>query len=453
MNRLAILNSTAEALDRHLRAAAPSEEGAFCLLREGKWTRDVRLLATDLLLPPPGAWESQGRDHLRPSAQWISAAISRAIRDRAGLLFVHSHPEVAFPRGFSPADNEAFGALAPVLADLLEGPVGAAVVHPSGWFASVWSRGGSRTVENVVAIGKTLRFLSPMPSLPNSLLDVRQRDALGHVHEVLQHLHVAVVGCGGIGSPLAEQLVRMGVGKLVLVDRDLLDTPSNVRRIFGSRVEHLKSPTPPAKVDLVADHLKGLGLGVEIEVCHGDVRTETVFRRLLDVDVVLCGTDSHGSRAVMNDLPSTYLLPVIDVGVRVGSRDEGSLAGLTAEVRVLTPSTPCLWCRGAISGETIRVENLPADERGKLERDGYVIRGSGDPAPSVVALTVLASGMASCALLTLLSEEGDVAPSGYLFDGLYGDAYQTEPKVPVAECRCQRSVGLGDIAQPPFIDR
>lgn len=451
MNRLALLGSTAEALDRHFRSAAPLEDGAFCLLREGRGAAGTRFLASEVLFPPEGAWEARGKDRLRPSARWISAAISRAVQAKAGLLFVHSHPDPDFPLGLSLTDQDAFAALAPVLAQLVDGPFGAAVVHPQGWAAAVWRQGHAENVDRVVAVGRTLRSLSPFPPPHNSPLDERQHRALGRTHDELRHLSVAVVGCGGIGSPLAEQLVRMGVARLLLVDRDRLDTPSNVRRVFGSKVADLKGPAP-YKIDPQTRHLRSLGLEVEIEACPEDVRTEPAFRKLLDADVVLCGTDTHGSRAVLNDLPSSYLLPVIDIGVRVGSRADGRLAGLAAELRILTPTTACLWCRGAINPATIRVENLPETERRDLQREGYVSGDDGEPAPSVVALTVLASGMASCALLALISEEGDVAPAGYVFDGLFGDAFETEPKAPNDGCRCRRSLGLADAAAPPFLD-
>jgi hypothetical protein len=60
--------------------------------------------------------------------------------------------------------------------------------------------------------------------------------------------------------------------------------------------------------------------------------------------------------------------------------------------------------------------------------------------------------MAACALLALIADEGVVAPAGYLFDGFFGDAYETQPKEPREGCRCRLSLGLGDIAAPPFLD-
>jgi hypothetical protein len=308
-------------------------------------------------------------------------------------------------------------------------------------------------VEHVASVGRDLRSLDApriRASRPDAL-DTRQRDALGKAHDRLRALTVGLVGSGGLGSPLAEQLVRMGARKVVIIEHDRLDTPSNVRRVFGSRREHLNQVPPPAKVDVVGDHLDAIGLDTTVRRVAGDVRFEPVFRKLLDCDVVICATDTHGSRAVINDLATTYLLPVIDVGVRAGSRRNGELNALLAEVRVLTPVTPCLWCRNVLDPFIVRAENLPPKERAQLAAEGYLPGGFGEPEPSVVALTVLGAGLAACALLTLLSEEGDVAPSGYWIDGFLGDSRELDPTAPVAGCRCRDRLGRGDQELPSLL--
>lgn len=451
MIRLALLEETTKTLKEHLLQSGAIEQGAFCLVRQGNGHRGERLLITEALLPPPGAWEYQESDLLRPSAQWISSAISRAINARSGLMFIHSHPDPLHPIGFSPADNIAFRSLAETLAPMLDGPFAGVVMHPAGWAGVLWSNHRMVAINSIVSVGRTLEFLSAIPHPAPSPLDDRQQDALGLVHNRVRNLSLAVVGAGGLGSPIAEQLVRMGATDVILIDHDLLDTASNVRRVFGSKMKDLRKEDPKPKVNIVSRHLEDIGLGVRISPIEGDVRKEGAFRHLLDADVVLNATDTHGSRAIVNELASTYLLPVIDLGVRVGAKSDARLTGLLAEVRVLTPTTPCLWCRGTISGDVIRAENLPDGERERLKREGYLVSGFGEPAPSVIALTVLGSGLATCALLALLSEEGDVVPSGYWVDGFMGDSNITKPIQPKANCRCRQQLGLGDTAPPPFI--
>lgn len=450
MIRLALHEPPTRILEQHLRASAPLEDGAFYLLREGRGRDDRRLLASELILPPPDAWEAQGEGILRPSARWLSTVIGQAIGTKAGLLFVHSHPDAYHPASLSQVDTDAMYALGTTIAPMLDGPFAAAVVHETGWAGVVWNAGKLDPIASIVSVGSGLRILTPTETDPDNLLDARQRDALGVVHSRVRSLTVGVVGCGGLGSPIAEQLYRMGVTEVVLVDDDELDTPSNVRRVFGSTAADLKAAVAPPKVDVVGRHLDAIALGTIVTRIKGDVRQEDVFRTLLNTDIVVIGTDTHSSRATVNDLASTYLLPVIDVGVRAGAKKDGTLSGLTAEVRLLTPERPCLWCRKAISADIIRAENLPGEQREQLQREGYLVGAGGEPVPSVIALTVLAAGMATSTMLALLSSESDVIPSGYVVDGMFGDAFETKPAEPRAECRCQRHLGKGDAAAPPF---
>jgi hypothetical protein len=457
MNRLALIQVDVDELLDVLHDAEPKESGAFFLLHEGHGVDGRRLLAVDPIFPDGDAWEAQQRGQLRPSAQWVSAAISRAVADHAGLLFVHSHPDPGHPPGFSQIDRTAIHSLAETIGPILEGPFAAAVVHPEGWAASVVDDGELVPVERIVSVGRTLRLLSPPRPAPRRRstdlpgIDDRQRDALGTVHDLLQNMDIAVVGVGGLGSPIAEQLVRMDAHSATIIDSDVLDTPSNVRRLVGSTAADLHTATPLPKVDVVGRHNDQLGLGVPIRRVFGDVRHERIFRHLLDTDIVICGTDNHGSRAVVNELASTYLLPVIDVGVQAGAKRNADLAALVAEIAILTPVTPCLWCRQRISADLIRAENLPPEQRDRLLREGYLVGGFGEPAPSVMALTALGAGLATCALLSLLSSEGAVCPSGYWIDGLMGDSAETQPTEPLPTCRCRTQIGHGDNHPPPFL--
>jgi len=186
-------------------------------------------------------------------------------------------------------------------------------------------------------------------------------------------------------------------------------------------------------------------LGSRITRVDGDVRDASTRPALLDADVIICGTDTHGSRAALNDIAAEFFLPLIDVGVRAAGKASGELAALVAEIRIVTPATPCLWCRKAISGDVIRAENLPPDQQRTLAAEGYLPGQTGAPAPSVVALTVLGAGLATCALLALLSAEADVAPSGYWVDGFLGDSLDLGLQEPLPGCRCRQRLGLAGI--------
>jgi molybdopterin-synthase adenylyltransferase len=370
-----------------------------------------------------------------------------AINSRSGLLFVHSHPDPAQPPGLSPRDRRSLQILSDTMAPIIRRPFGVVAVHPAGWSGELIVDRHLVSIDRATALGRTLEFLEVIPEAPTEARDDRQQRMLGRAHPWLRRLQVGIVGAGGIGSPLAETVTRMGVAVAALFDRDVIDDPSGIRRIFGSSMPDIRETTPPRKVDVVGRHLEQLQLGVEVRRFHGDVRSADIARELLDCDVVLCGTDSHGSRAVLNDLAVAYGLPLIDVGVRAGVDDAGSLAQLVSEVRCVTWDTPCLWCRDVLDGRVIREENLPPDERAQLVREGYAVGRTGSPEPSSAALTVLAAGQAACALLGLLSDRGADAPSAYLVDALNPFLRVGPLDGPRADCRCRALAGRADQAR------
>lgn len=438
MIRLAFTERDAAAITAAFGATAPEEMGAFLLLRQAVHRDGVRLVVSAPYFPRPDEWDRIGADQLQPSARLLSAMVSRAVTAGAGLLFIHSHPNPHHPTAFSPTDEAALSALGATIQGLIDGPFAAAVVGPNGWVGSVFLEDAWRPIDRLTAAGRRFQVLEPLQFRSDDL-DARQELALGRLNPVLRSLDLTVIGCGGLGSPLAETLLRMGVRRLTLIDNQQLDTPSNVRRMFGATVRDLEVTPPRDKVQVVAEHCRGIGIDCDVREVLGDVRNEGTLLAALDADVLLCATDSHSSRAVIDAAAFAFNLPVIDCGVRVGARHKTILSGLTSEVRIIGPDLPCLWCLGVLSAEAVRAENLPSNQREALAREGYLVGVEGAE-PSVTALTVMGAGMMSCALLALLSADGANAPTRYYYDGFFGHGSEVPgtPIEPSASCICRK---------------
>ena len=304
------------------------------------------------------------------------------------------------------------------------------------------------SIDAVSVLGQgRFQFLQPRQRDVEADIDDRQRRALGALgNAFLRQLRVGLVGVGGTGSPLAEQFARMGVAEITLVDHDLLDTPSNLRRLVGSRARDLADR--PQKASVVKRHLDDIGLGVEVHAVPADVRSERAARRLIDLDLVIVSTDNQSSRAFMNQLALQYWLPVVDVGLRVGTTQRGVISGMPTEVRVLMPDLGCLWCRGALDAEAIREEGLPLNERERLAAEGY-IQGVPDPQPSLAPLNAFAASFAALTALRLVSSEPIVSPSAILDPWeLYA---QLTPAPIDPGCLCQRWRGRADAVAMPFL--
>jgi len=449
MRRLLWSDTDWRVVRAHFEAAKPHEEAAFLLIRSGRTTHGRRMMVERVLLPSHDSFERQGHDYLRPTSKWISAVISAAVATGTGVAFIHSHPDEHHPAALSALDVETSITWGKTLGAIIPGPFASVVWSPAGMAGVIldeicepvaidsFESYGERSIELL----NVDRFTSQ-----DSDLDDRQARALTVLgNRRLRNMRLAIVGVGGTGSPLAEQLVRSGISEVVLVDPDRLDDPSNVRRVVGSTTQDLGAQ----KVSIVGRHLRSIGFSTDIVEIGQDVRYEHVIRRVLDCDLIISTTDTQSSRALINQVAYQYWIPTIDVGLRVGTTSAGQISGMPVEVRTLLPATGCLWCRKyVLSSQAIYEENLPSAEQRALQDEGYV-QGVRGPQPS---LTPLNSFAASVAFLTALrAYSGLEVPFMSVIIDPWDQFVHAMPTAVDAECVCAQWRGKGDDASVPFL--
>jgi adenylyltransferase/sulfurtransferase len=143
---------------------------------------------------------------------------------------------------------------------------------------------------------------------------------------------VAIVGAGAIGSVAAEQLARSGVGRIAIVDRDVVES-SNLGRQASYTPEDAERRIP--KAIALAGHLAAINPEIVIEPVVADLSANDVESILTPADLVLDGTDNLETRYLLNDFAVARGRAWIYGGC-VGAR------GITA---VVVPGrTPCLRC-------------------------------------------------------------------------------------------------------------
>ena len=181
------------------------------------------------------------------------------------------------------------------------------------------------------------------------------------------------MGVGGTGSPTAEQLIRLGVKDMVLIDMDRFEK-SNIARVYGTFASDIpkwlrKSPLAPFKACLVAKHLKKINPSAIVKTVTESVVTYNAASVLFDRDIIFLCTDNHWSRAIVNEVAYQYFIPTINMGLRIDAPDK-IIVGASGVVDVLRPDLPCLWCSGAVRADRITAESIPAKERRLLIRQG-----------------------------------------------------------------------------------
>ncbi|MFJ7406738.1 MULTISPECIES: thiazole biosynthesis adenylyltransferase ThiF [unclassified Lysinibacillus] len=148
----------------------------------------------------------------------------------------------------------------------------------------------------------------------------------------IQQKHVLIVGAGALGSASAEALVRAGIGKLTLIDRDYVEW-SNLQR--QQLYTELDAQEKMPKVIAAKNRLQQINAEVEINVAIMDACTESLLPLLKDVDVLVDATDNFDVRFLMNDLAQKYRIPWV----------YGSCVGSYGATYTIVPGkTPCLHC-------------------------------------------------------------------------------------------------------------
>src|SRR5690242_20522233 len=100
----------------------------------------------------------------------------------------------------------------------------------------------------------------------------------------------------------------------------------------------------------------------QIAAHSDDVIRQSGAEHLLSCDVFFGCTDSHGSRAVLQQIAYQYLIPYIDVGTTIAVR-EGSITHIVGRAQMLSPGLACFACDGLLDPSQVRRDLMSAFER------------------------------------------------------------------------------------------
>jgi hypothetical protein len=197
---------------------------------------------------------------------------------------------------------------------------------------------------------------------------------------------------GGTGSLVAEQLAYLGVRSFVMLDPDSVEE-SNTNRVIGS-AGRIGVP----KVRVAAEVMRSVRSDIAVEAIEGVVHRALDGRPLLGTDFIFCCTDSHGSRAVVNQLAYQYVIPTIDLGIRLDASAD-RLERVTGRVQMLAPGIACLLCQDLLDSEEVRRDLLSDEERA---RDSYIV-GAHQPQPAVITFNGVVASLATTMFLAAVT--------------------------------------------------
>jgi len=315
-----------------------------------------------------------------------------AAREGLSIIFVHSHPGFVPPQ-FSRKDDQGEVLLSEFLSVRAPDTTHAAVVvSAGGWRARHL---GSNDPIRIVSVGpqRQVLFEPGQTKESASLKFDRQIRALGAAGQKrIESLTVAIVGTGGTGSIAAEQLAHLGVRKFMLIDPDRIDL-TNLNRVVGTSTNEIGR----LKTDVASQMIARIAPNSDVHRIAGDVTRTWIAQQLRGADFIFSCTDSHGSRAVIQQIAYQYLIPCIDIG-SVITASGGHITGIHGRVQALAPGLPCFSCCELLDSEEVRRDMMNAEER---ERDVY-IQGGNEPAPAVISINGTVTSIAVTMFLAMI---------------------------------------------------
>lgn len=434
----------------HLFPGDEDEHGAILragIVRNGS---SMRLLIQDVRPAEFGTDYVPGQYGYRAlTPTFIHREILQCRNENLAYLAVHNHGSdrrVAFSR----IDLESHERGYPALLDIGRGvPVGALVYGRRSVAADVWLPDGSRRslgTYRVIGNDITRLYSQPRRKRGSNAEHDRQVRMFGVAGQhILQSSKVAVVGLGGVGSLVTEYLARLGVGNLVLIDSDEIES-SNLSRVVGANRVDVEAGQ--LKTQIAVRHAREMATHARLEPVVGDVSRNSVAQVLRDCDFIFLAADSMRARLVVNALAHQYLIPAVQMGAKIRRGDGDTLEDAMCAVRHIRPGIGCLWCNGLIDPAQLAIEAKSDTER---KEQAYGVQ---EPNPSVITLNAVAAAHAVNDFLFdfLGLRAGEVEAAYHHFHFHRGKAQRVLPRRSPECGECVHRLAMGDALELPVAE-
>ncbi|MBZ5762244.1 ThiF family adenylyltransferase [Rhizobium sp. VS19-DR104.2] len=368
-------------------------EAAAVLLCRDAALRESKLMVVEVTLVPHDQCRRTPFLLVWPG-QFIADAINRAEDAGLSIILLHSHPG-SF-RDFSDLDDQSDGeVIGSIFAgwggNAVRAGHGSAVMMPDGEIiARLYDdQHHCRPIDVVNVVGEDIKFWWRTGEDGQAPMAF----GAGMTHSLGQ-LHACIIGVSGTGSIVAEQLARMGFGKISLVDHDRVEA-KNLNRILNSTREDASQNM--LKVEMFAKAISTFREDIVVKTCPMTIARREAVLMAADADVIFCCVDSSEGRHIADRIAQAFMMPLFDVGVTIPTRalSDGSraVAEVVGRVDYVRPGGSTLGDRAVYTGASLRAEYLArvAPETHAAELEAGYIKGAAEEAPSVIALNMRAA--------------------------------------------------------------
>jgi molybdopterin/thiamine biosynthesis adenylyltransferase len=159
----------------------------------------------------------------------------------------------------------------------------------------------------------------------------------------IDQAHVAVLGLGGGGSHIVQQLAHVGFRRFTICDPDVVED-TNLNRLIGATLADVTAKE--RKVNVAARMVRGLCADALLAPIDG--RWEDHAELLRRVDIICGCLDGYGQRQRLEEFTRRYMIPLVDIGLHVHCVASHPPA-MSGQVILSMPGGPCMTCLGYLN--------------------------------------------------------------------------------------------------------
>ena len=356
---------------QHYLTGTPQEDLCFALWRPSTGHSRKAGLVYDILLPEDHERELHGNASFQP--EYIKRAINEAVRNQAGLAFMHSHPGKGW-QGMSHTDVIAERDILAYPARATGLPLLGMTIGADGyWSARFWEKRNDVMSQQpcrkvrVVGPDNYMVYFDNQRVPPPRRREVLRRtfDTWGmRVQSDISRLRIGVVGLGSVGCIVAEAIARIGVSEITLVDPDLVEEHNLDRLLYASEADVGKR-----KVEIAEREIRkhSTSYNIEIRSLPLSIHERLAYEAAIDCDVLFSCVDRPVGRDVLNMIAYAHLIPVIDGGIAIQTQDD-YLHSAHWQAHIIGPDRQCMRCNGQYNTSMVVTEL-----DGSLDDPSYVV--------------------------------------------------------------------------------
>ena len=173
-----------------------------------------------------------------------------------------------------------------------------------------------------------------------------------NLDDILKSKVIGIIGIGGGGSHLIQQLAHIGFENFVVCDPDIIEK-SNLTRHVLARAEDVKAKK--SKVDLAKEKVLSLNPGASIRLVKSKWQDGAGSGSFDNCDILICAMDSIDERDQVERFSRELKIPYLDIGMYI-KKTSDDFFYIFGQVIMTFPGKPCLRCLDFLREETLDLE-------------------------------------------------------------------------------------------------